>query len=115
MLREHFGEEGSGFVVEADQSLLRVRAFGFWDDHTAAEFAPAVVGAFRRLGKEQLILDVRELRPMRASGQTAIALALRTLAHAPLVIVVKNQITKLQLLRIVREQRMSGAVRFTES
>jgi len=107
------GSDESGFSVETNAVGVRVRAWGFWDAATAANFAPAVFGALRggMTRRPQLLIDATQLKPQRDEGQQAIRDLVESaskLGVARAEFVVTNAITKMQVSRILRELNVSG-------
>jgi hypothetical protein len=102
-----YGDENQGFTVDVIGEAVVVTAFGFWSAELAAQLGSAVtplLGVERR--RAALIFDVGGLRPLRDEGQAALyALILHALAVGVSEVVVRasSALTKLQMLRIVRQ------------
>lgn len=103
------GDEVAGFSVapEVGDQVLRVVGHGFWDVGVARSFAQRVLEAFAahpRVGR--LVFDLRLLKPLRDEGQEGfvqVLLALRSPTPPHVSVVTSSPLTKLQLLRIVKE------------
>jgi hypothetical protein len=113
---DRVGDDQAGFSVGYDPvgGVVTVTAWGFWSADIAAAFAPKVATGIReRSGEHTLVLDMRELKPMREEGQKAFATlvrALPTLGVTHLSVVTSSQLTKLQLVRLVTETATSVSV-----
>jgi hypothetical protein len=98
-----FGTDESGFSVETRPLGARVLAWGFWDASIAVAFPTAVLDAAG--GCQHLLVDATQLKPQGEEGQAAFRRLVQATSKLKLraELVVTNAITKLQLLRIVRE------------
>lgn len=111
------GERGSGFVVELDpqDGCLRTTGEGFWSEEVASAFFPTVSEALQAHPKvSRFVFDFRALKPLRDGGQLGFEQLLRLLAmrlHPAVSILTASPLTKLQLLRIVKE---SGSVAWVQ-
>lgn len=112
------GDPSEGFSVEVDagNGFVRVRCWGFWGLALCREFSAAVVrGCTASHRQAHLLIDVADLKPMREEGQAAFAAAMigaRRCGVAGISLLTGSQLTKLQLLRIVRESSVRDTVRF---
>lgn len=97
--------------------MLSVATWGFWSADFVAEFLPAVLAALERRGKgPSLVIDLKQLRPLRDEGQTAFrSLMTRVLSDesARLELRGASALTKLQMLRLIRELRAQDRVLVT--
>jgi hypothetical protein len=116
---QQFGTERAGFAIEAEaaSSVVKVRAWGFWDAALATAFGPEVRDACRNRPTGTLLeMDLTELKPMREEGQVSLATllsALPGLGVAKVTISTRSHLTKLQVLRLVSEQDRSALVEVT--
>ena len=113
------GDDTAGFAIDFDgaTSIMRVRAWGFWDAETGRAFGRTVTAECRRSSPAiaSMELDMKELKPMRDEGQSSFGDLISTLAqlHIPEVKVqTSSQLTKLQLMRIVNERDKDRRVQF---
>lgn len=109
-------EAGFSLSVEADDSALEIVGFGFWSRETASSFFPAVRDALNIHPRvTRLVFDYRDLKPLRDEGQDGfrqVLIALRTMTHPSALIITSSPLTRLQLLRIVKESGCSDLVEF---
>lgn len=113
------GDAAGGFSVNGDATAAEVfvNAWGFWSVDVAAAFRSTVLDACTPLAFKRLVLDFRALRPMRDEGQqgvSAVMAALPRLGIERATVITASQLTKLQLLRIVRETSAKDRVEFIE-
>lgn len=110
------GDDQAGFSVGYDPVVgaVEVSAWGFWNAEVATEFATRVATACReRSGAVTLVLDMRDLKPMREEGQKSFATIMRalpTLGVSRARIVTTSQLTKLQLVRLAAENGAGSSV-----
>ena len=114
------GNTAGGYRVEADDtSNVRVVAWGFWDVEVAERFSGDVCGVCRRNFKTtQLVLDMGALKPMRDEGQHGFSEVISSLSVMNVesaTVLTASQLTKLQLMRIVKANDRTGRVRFAEA
>ena len=113
---QQFGDDDSGFTVTVDNQVVRLIGWGFWEPVLAARLTPAVVEACRKAGRvTELDFDGARLRPQGDGGQEAIATLLgktRQLGIAAIVIGVSSALTKMQLMRIVKEAGVKDIVQY---
>ncbi len=111
------GDEIAGFSIAAEigEHVLRIVGHGFWSVETARSFGPRVCEAMAshsRVGR--LVFDFRLLKPLRDEGQDGfrqVLEALRTIISPEVSVMTSSPLTRLQLLRIVKE---SGCGEFVE-
>ena len=113
------GDASGGYSVSADAESgeVQVTAWGFWSIDVATNFRPTLLEACAARLSKRLVLDMRTLRPMRDEGQqsvSAVLAALPGLGIERATIITSSQLTKLQLLRIVRESVAKDRVDFIE-
>jgi hypothetical protein len=112
------GSDDAGFSVQFDElaKRLRVVGWGFWDVGVAGAFDRVVLDACRgRPPGFELSIDMRELKPMRDEGQAAFANVVRmseALGVSQTTVITTSHLTKLQLLRIVREAGTAAKAKF---
>jgi hypothetical protein len=112
------GDEVAGFSVatEVGDQVLRVVGHGFWDVDVARSFGHQVLDAFAAHPRvTRFVFDFRLLKPLRDEGQDGFAqvlAALRTPAPPHVSVMTSSPLTKLQLLRIVKETGCDGWVEF---
>jgi len=107
------GDQGAGFTVELDERarVLRVRVWGFWREDLAAGFAPAITQECPVGQATTCVLDAGELKAQREAGQQAFAAFFVAVGRQGLTtasVRVSNALTKLQLIRISKENAMKG-------
>jgi hypothetical protein len=106
---DRIGDDQAGFSVGYDpvRGIIEVIAWGFWTADVATAFATKVASACReRPGSTSLVLDMKELKPMREEGQRSFATlvrALPSLGVSRASVVTTSQLTKLQLMRLATE------------
>lgn len=112
------GDEVAGFSVapEVGDQVLRVVGHGFWDVDVARSFGQRVLEAFAAHPRiSRLVFDFRLLKPLRDEGQEGFTQVLTAL-HSPtpphVSVMTSSPLTKLQLLRIVKECGCGGWVEF---
>jgi hypothetical protein len=111
-------DAGAGFVVAFDvaTNTLQVRAWGFWNARVARAFGPTVIGECKaNPGIGSLVIDMKELKPMRDEGQYSFGEligALGQLGVPKVRLETASQLTKLQLMRIVSERDSERRVEF---
>jgi hypothetical protein len=112
------GSDDAGFSVQFDElaKRLRVVGWGFWDVEVAGAFDRVVLEACRgRPPGFELSIDMRELKPMRDEGQAAFSKVVRmseALGVSQTTVITTSHLTKLQLLRIVREVGPAAKAKF---
>jgi hypothetical protein len=110
------GDNEDGFSVETEVGgEVRVGCWGFWSVETAAAFEPTVCRACGSRRGVSVVFDMTRLKPMRDQGQAAfgrVMARLSSLGVAGASVVTVSQVTKLQLLRLVREHAAPGLVQF---
>lgn len=113
------GDEVAGFSItpEVGDLALRIVGYGFWDVDVARSFGPRVCDALATCPDvTRFVFDFRLLKPLRDEGQQGFSQVLATLrASTPVQVSVmtSSPLTKLQLLRIVKESGCGGWVAFT--
>jgi hypothetical protein len=115
---QRFGNDDSGFSITNEEvAHVRVEGWGFWDPDVAADFERATLEACREAQRPlQLELDMTRLRPQRDEGQAAfkrLLAALTALGAERAVVRAASALTKMQLMRIVRENTPKGLVEFS--
>ncbi len=113
------GDASGGFSVHCnvESAEVQVQAWGFWSVDAATTFRTAVLEACTPLTFKRLQLDFRALKPMRDEGQqgvSAVMAALPRLGIEQATVITSSHLTKLQLLRIVRESAAKDRVEFIE-
>ncbi len=113
---DRVGDDQAGYSVSYDpvEGVVMVTGWGFWNPDVAASFATKVATALRDVaGTKALVLDMRELKPMREEGQKSfgsLVRALPTLGVSRATVVTSSQLTKLQLVRLATENATSVSV-----
>ena len=113
---DRVGDDQAGFSVEYDpvDGVVTVTGWGFWNPDVATGFAGKVASVVRELsGPKILVLDMRELKPMREEGQKSfgsLVRALPTLGVTRASVVTSSQLTKLQLVRLATENATGVSV-----
>ncbi len=112
------GDEIAGFSVspEVGDSALRIVGQGFWTLEIAKDFFPRIQDALvAHPNVSRVVFDFRALKPLRDEGQQGfqqVLAALRGLTHTHVCVQTASPLTKLQLLRIVKESGCSAWVEF---
>jgi hypothetical protein len=114
------GDAVGGFSVESDvgSAEVQVKGWGFWSVEVATAFRTTILDACTPPTLKRLVLDLRALKPMRDEGQqgvSAVVAALPRLGIERATVITSSPLTKLQLLRIVRESQAKDRVDFIES
>jgi hypothetical protein len=94
---------------------VRVVGWGFWGPDVAQAFDKSVLSGCRLAGASRLVLDMTDLKPMRDEGQRAFASTLTMLKMVGVtqaVLITSSPLTKLQLLRIVKDSGAKDLVLF---
>ena len=110
---DRIGDDHAGFSVGYDPvtGIIEVCAWGFWSADVAMAFGTKVTMAVKqRPGTKTVVLDMKDLKPMRDEGQRAFASIIRTLTTlgvSSTSIVTTSHLTKLQLVRIATENGAS--------
>lgn len=116
--RSTVGDDSAGFYVERDDAakLVRVVAWGFWSVTVATPFSRLIIESCRAVpAGSSLLLDLSQLKPMRDEGQAAFSIALtmlRGMGWGPISLVTTSHLTKLQLMRIIKQAWPTAAVEF---
>jgi hypothetical protein len=112
------GDDSAGFsiVFNHSENTVRVRAWGFWNAEVAASFGPAVAAECKlHWNGAALVMDMTQLKPMRDEGQKSfveLVAALSSLGMTSVTVEITSQLTKLQLLRLVGDQKAMDRIRF---
>jgi len=112
------GDNEAGFSVNIDPSgnTVEVRAWGFWSVTVAAQFGDTVSQACLSCAKgATLVMEMSDLKPMRDEGQDSFEQLMKSLPRLGLsktLITTTNQLTKLQLLRLVSQSGVKNLVQF---
>lgn len=104
------GDDTAGFSIRNDDAVpgrILITAWGFWSVDVATVFASTAIARIRERPKgAQILLDMRELKPMREQGQEAFATLLRALPGLGVVktqILTTSPLTRLQLVRVATQ------------
>ena len=113
-----FGDPESGFAVSFDIATrtVRVDGWGFWGVGIAPRFREAVLEAFRvGPSARRLELELTRLKPLREEGEEAWLHLVTNLPKMGVeeIVVATNSLTKLQLLRLVRQSVSKNLVQFS--
>ena len=112
------GDNEAGFSVDIDPSgsTVEVRAWGFWNATVAAQFGDKVNRACLSCATgASLVMEMSDLKPMRDEGQDSFGQLMKSLPRLGLsktLITTTNQLTKLQLLRLVSQSGVKNLVQF---
>ena len=118
---DRVGDDQAGFTVGYDPVVgaVEVSGWGFWSAEVATAFAAKVATACReRSGAITLVLDMRDLKPMREEGQRSFATIMRALPSLGVSrarVVTTSQLTKLQLVRLAAENSAGSSVEWVSS
>ncbi|HEX6272425.1 MAG TPA: hypothetical protein VFZ53_05275 [Polyangiaceae bacterium] len=118
---DRIGDDLSGFSVRYDpvDGRTEVTCWGFWNVDIATNFAVKLMAILReRPEGKQLLLDLRNLKPMRDEGQKAFAKLVRALPSLGILrthIVTTSSLMKMQLVRIVTETGMGAGIHWINS
>ncbi len=108
----HEGNDSNGFSVEleGDGSTIRVSGWGLWGPDLAQRVVEGLTEHARRARRPHgLLADFSRLGPQGGEGQAAIRsimLAARGSEVAGAAMIVTNAITKLQVVRIAKENTL---------
>ena len=104
---------------DAAAGVLRLTAWGFWSIEVSLSFEQLAIDARRQEPTtRELVLDMSRLKPLRDEGQRSIAKLLALLPELGITrttVLTTSQLTKLQLLRIVRESGAKDQVVFADA
>jgi hypothetical protein len=106
---DRIGDDQAGFSVGYDPTtgIIEVCAWGFWSADVATAFGTKVTAACKeRTEASMLVLDMKDLKPMREEGQRSFASIMRSLPTfrvSRTSIVTTSHLTKLQLVRLATE------------
>jgi hypothetical protein len=115
---QQLGDASAGFAVALDPSTkgMHIRAWGFWNVEVAMAFGRIAVAECRSSpGISAVVMDMKELKPMREEGQWSFGELISILVQLaiPLVEVeTGSQLTRLQLMRIVNQRDTNRRVQF---
>jgi hypothetical protein len=117
------GDDDDGFSVTSDKaaSVVLVQAWGFWGAPIAEAFAGSVEQECRGSGIPSraivLSLAAAQLKPQREVGEAAFRalFALVSKLGITRISVTTNALTKLQILRIGKEESVRGLIEFTNT
>ena len=111
---KQFGRDDSGFSLVLRGSVVMVRAWGYWEADLASQFAPAVLQMCGSVGKPfRMIIDGSTLKPQGEHGQQAFRALVAGATGLGLVraaVIVKNSITRIQLMHITKESAVKNWV-----
>jgi len=116
---QRFGDDEAGFSVDVDTTAraVKIDGWGFWDPKVAAAFDSIVIEVCRGAPRgSDVSIDMGRLKPMRDEGQSAVAHVVSTLAQlkvGTIAFTTTSHLTKLQLMRIVRDAAPKDRVSFT--
>lgn len=117
MKRVGSNEAGFSAGFDSPTKTIYVKAWGFWDVDVAVAFGKTVKDTcINSPNGSKLIMDMNDLKPMRDEGQSSFIELMGVLPGIGVVgttIMAKNQLTKLQLLRLIVEAGAKDKVRFT--
>ncbi|MCU0685708.1 MAG: hypothetical protein MUF34_26270 [Polyangiaceae bacterium] len=109
------GDVAAGFVVEIDPQLglVHSRCWGFWSDELAASWQGEMLAAVHRERAHAwcALVDLDGFAPQRPSVQEVVRTMVVTMAaYKPrsAILLASNAITKLQLVRLLREERCTA-------
>lgn len=114
------GTAAGGFRVGGTpQAALRIEAWGYWSREVVTAFAREAPFAVEKLSASAaFLLDAGNLKPQAAEGQEALRALFRglsALAFAQGRILVSNALTRMQLMRLLRECQMDGRLTFDDA
>jgi hypothetical protein len=109
------GDDQAGFSVGYDpvRGIILVIAWGFWNADVATAFAPKVATACREQAATGLVLDMKDLKPMREEGQRSFATLMKSLPSLGISrasVLTTSHLTKLQLVRLATENAAGAGV-----
>jgi hypothetical protein len=111
---KQLGGDESGFSLNLRGSVVLVRVWGYWEAELAHQFAPAVLQLCRTVGKPfRMIIDGAALKPQGEDGQQAFRELVAGVIGLGLVraaVIVKNSLTRIQLMRITKESAATNWV-----
>ena len=110
---ERVGDDAAGFTIAASGNVVRLVGWGFWSPEVASQLDLHVLRACDRdPGLSELVLDLTELKPMRDEGQLGMVHLLQSLGSIRVTIITRSQLTRLQLMRLVKETKHQAEVTF---
>jgi hypothetical protein len=115
---DRIGDDHAGFSIGHDpvRGTIEVTAWGFWSAEVATAFATKVLTACREQpGAVSLVLDMRDLKPMREEGQKSFGSLMRSLPGlgvSSATVVTTSHLTKLQLVRLATENGAGHSVQW---
>ena|SRR5688572_33413618 len=113
---DRIGDDQAGFSVGYDpvRGIILVIAWGFWNTEVATAFAPKVATACReQKAATGLVLDMKDLKPMREEGQRSFATLMKSLPSLGISrasVLTTSHLTKLQLVRLATENGAGAGV-----
>ncbi len=112
-----FGSDDEGFSIGRGTAAgtLSVRVWGFWTDDTAGKLVGSVIAACGSAECTALTIDAGDLKPLRDAGQEALGAlfaALPAYKVRRIVVTAAGALTRLQLLRIIKERATPNLVQF---
>jgi hypothetical protein len=114
---QQFGDAETGFGIAVENSVLMLSGWGFWGSDLAARLTPAVLDACRKAGRTiSAVIDGTRLRPQGDAGQEALQDMLgklRQLGVTGATITVSSALTRMQLMRIVKDAGVKELVQFS--
>ncbi len=113
MTPSNVGTADNGFSVERDESTNTVvmKAKGLWSSEIASKLTPTVGELFQRGPTAHFVLDATGFKPQRDVGQAALAALMSLLLKVGVgrvSLTTDSALTKLQILRIVKERAASS-------
>lgn len=110
--------DAGGFRIAVAPTLLSVYAWGYWPPEVAEAFTREATAIGQKLMRvSAFVLDAAEMKPQGAEGQDALRVLFKALAAmnvAKGTLIANNLITKMQLVRLLRECGLDQRVTSSE-
>ncbi len=109
------GDSRAGFStrVDLEHALVHSRCWGFWGEDLASAWKSDVLAAVLQVKGPSfgVLLDLNQFSPQRPAVQDAVravAVTIASLKPSGAVLLAGNAITKLQIVRLLREGKCEG-------
>jgi hypothetical protein len=108
------GNQESGFAIHYDgaTNVIHLEAWGFWDASLSADFGDSMIVACRGARPRfTIVARCIRLNPQRPEGQEAFTRVMKEAAACRVdrvLVAVQNSITKLQFIRLLKENATLG-------
>jgi hypothetical protein len=109
-----YGSQAAGFRLTNTATEFRLEGWGYWTPEVIATFRKhAPIAAWKLSALGAFVFDAKQMRPLSIDGQEALRELFRALSAVPFAkgsVLTENALTRMQLIRLVREGGLDGRV-----